>query len=215
MWFLLWSLELVKALSLPQNFIQSTLVSLKNNYVSSLSTNPMLTNVATAGVLAVCSDCISQNIEIAGAKKLKEVRPFSFYRSFCMSVYGASVLGWFVSHWFNFLNYLVPKQDITLPRVFLKVFINQLCMSPFLNSLFFGYVIFTRDFKNSLGQKVVIYKQKLDKDLLPTIMRSCVYWSIVHIYNFLSCPPQYQLLYTNMAFVIWTAYISFVGYKRS
>ena len=86
-----------------------------------------------------------------------------------MSVYGAVILGWFVSYWFRFLNFLVPRDGITLPKVFLKVAINQLIMSPFLNSLFFGYVILTRDLTNSLSEKLEIYRMKLKQDLMPTI----------------------------------------------
>jgi hypothetical protein len=131
-----------------------------------------------------------------------------------MFIYGGSVLGWLFSLWLSFLNNLIPREEITLPKVLLKVFINQLIMSPFLNSLFFGYVILTRDFKNTIPQKIELYKRKLSKDLLPTIKRSCVYWSLVHIYNFLILPDKYQLLHTNAAFVFWTTYISIIGFRK-
>lgn len=126
----------------------------KSAYISSLSTRPMLTNCATAGVLSVCSDFVSQNIEISNQKRLStsltKVKSgytklsFSFYRSFCMFSYGFFVLGWFVTHWFSFLDYLVPTQGITFPKALKKIAINQICMAPILNGFFFAYVIFTR-----------------------------------------------------------------------
>ena len=151
-------------------------------------------------------------LKIDDKKKISRGQ-FSLYRSLCMSVYGAVVLGWFVSQWFQFLNNLIPRDGITIGRVILKVFINQLIMSPFLNSLFFGYVIFTRDFTSTLTQKYTLLNKKLQVDLLPTIARPCVYWSIVHLYNFLILPTKYQLLYTNSAFLLWTTYLSLVGYR--
>jgi len=217
------------------SIVGSGLLSLQKSYVNSLTVAPLFTNMITASVLSVCSDCISQSIEFAfqnntvsstyniarlnvrhkykdDNKRLNRGH-YSYYRSLSMSMYGAVVLGWFVSLWFKFLNNLIPREGITIRSVLLKVFINQLIMSPFLNTLFFGYVIFTRDFKSSLIQKHVLFKKKLRADLLPTIARSCVYWSIVHLYNFLILPPKYQLLYTNSAFLLWTTYISLVGYR--
>jgi hypothetical protein len=124
---------------------------IKDAYVTSLNTRPMLTNCATAGILAACSDFISQNIEIANQKRLQIKDPgpknppsFSIYRSFCMFNYGFFVLGWFVTHWFRFLNYLIPREDITVFKALKKIAINQICMSPVLNSFFFAYIIFTR-----------------------------------------------------------------------
>lgn len=218
--------SLTESLTIPiidKSLIQSGLITLQMSYIRSLNKAPLITNMLTASTLAVCSDCISQNIELSNKNnsiKLtnnldnqKEQIRFSFYRSFCMSLYGAFILGWFVTIWFKFLNHLIPREGITLNKVILKVFINQILMSPFLNSLFFGYVILTRDFNNNLQQKFILYKKKLSVDLLPTIARSCVYWSIVHLYNFLKLPDKYQLLYTNAAFLLWTIYISLIGYR--
>jgi hypothetical protein len=224
--------------SASSSIIKSGVLSLQKSYLHSLKTAPLLTNMVTASILSVCSDCVSQSIELSSFrnkvegttivegpvsvshqnnnednKKKISRGQFSFYRSLCMSVYGAFVLGWFVSQWFQFLNNLIPRDGITIGRVILKVFINQLIMSPFLNSLFFGYVIFTRDFTSTLTQKYTLLNKKLQVDLLPTIARSCVYWSIVHLYNFLILSTKYQLLYTNSAFLLWTTYLSLVGYR--
>lgn len=221
-------LKIIECFSFPTNTIP-ILSSLQKSYINSLTNAPLTTNIITAGLLSVCSDTVSQNIEMFNKNKnnneniLKDMNKkekennslkFSVYRSFCMSIYGSFVLGWFVSLWFSFLNSIIPRKDITLSKVLLKVFINQLVMSPFLNGLFFGYVIMTRDFKNTIKQKLELYKKKISKDLLPTIKRSCVYWSFIHIYNFLILPDKYQLLYTNAAFVLWQTYVSVIGHRK-
>ena len=137
---------------------------IKNTYTNSLLTHPLLTNCGTAGFLAVCSDFVSQNIEIASEKKIAQNTSndqkisnsrtsLSFYRSSCMFVYGFVVLGWWVTQWFNILNGIIPKDGITWLGAIMKIFINQLFMSPFLNTLFFGYVIFTRgNFSNLIKE---------------------------------------------------------------
>lgn len=207
-----------------------------HKYMESLNSQPFVTNIITASALSVLSDAISQRVETSGrntassnAKGISiespspEVkglpipikdRSHSFYRSFCMSIYGAVIFGWLVTYWFKFLNSLVPPETITLPRALLKVSINQVVMSPLLNSLFFGYVILVRDLSSTLREKLTLYKKKVAVDLLPTIMRSCAYWGCVQFFNFAYLPIKFQLLYTNLAFVVWTAYVSFIGYKR-
>ena len=199
-------------------------------YTRSLHVQPLLTNIATASALSVVADGISQSIEISGSKKAQSSRSedpdpsigvetiastkFSAYRSFCISVYGGLVYGWLISYWFKFLNFLVPQQGITFSKIALKVAINQSVMSPGLNSLFFAYVIFVRDLVTPLNVKLQLLKKKLAADLVPTMLRSCLYWGTVQFFNFAYIPTNYQLLYTNIAFVMWTTYVSFIGYKK-
>lgn len=118
---------------------------------------------------------------------------------------------WYLIGISYFISYL-HKQGIILPMVLLKVLIIQLVMAPRLNTLFFGYVILTKD-RSRFNLKVDMFKKKLKTDLLPTIKRSCVFWSIVQFYDFLFLPSKFQLLYINVAFMFWTTYISFVGHR--
>ena len=52
---------------------------------------------------------------------------------------------------------------------------------------------------------------KWANDLLPTVVRSCMFWSVVQTLNFKLLPPKYGVLCTNAAFVVWTTYLSLVG----
>ena len=204
---------------------KSLLLSLTKEYSKCLQTQPLLTNVLTASALCVFSDSVSQyyerSKEKAAAIKIStaeatplSVSKHSFYRSFCMSIYGAITYGWLVTYWFKFLNHLVPQQGITFPLVLKKVTINQFFMSPLLNSMFFTYVTLTRDLTSSLAEKLRQVPIKLKKDLIPTIKRSCVYWGVAQTVNFSFVTTRYQLLYTNSAFVIWTIYTSFIGFRK-
>ena len=102
---------------------------------------------------------------------------------------------------------------LTFPRVCYKIFVNQLFMAPFLNSLFFAWVIFTRE-TSSFQEKQRSLRKKLKSDLLPTIQKACVYWSILHLFNFSIVPKEFQVVYTSFGFLIWTTYLSIVGYRK-
>jgi hypothetical protein len=199
---------------------------LAKTYSKCLVAQPLITNMMTASALCVLSDSISQHFERLkeaddmkkGAvlvTRTKENTPrHSFYRSFCMSAYGAVVYGWLITYWFNFLNHVVPQEGITFLLILKKVFINQFFMSPILNSMFFTYVTVTRDLTSSFDQKIKSVVLKLKRDLIPTIKRSCLYWGIVQFVNFSYVKTRYQLLYTNSAFVIWTTYIAYIGFQK-
>ena len=193
-------------------------------YVRSLNQFPTTTNIVTASALCVVSDAISQSAERRAASAASTstlttaaAKPHSFYRSLCMSVYGAVVYGFVCMHWLRFLNTLVPQKNITPLLVVKKVMINQAIMSPFLNSLFFTWVSFTRDLSLSLRERAAATQRKLAQDLVPTIVRSCVYWGIAQSVNFWYISRlfgvQWQLVYVNLSFVIWTSYLALVGYR--
>jgi len=110
-------------------------------------------------------------------------------------------------------------------------------MSPFLNALFFTYVIMTRNttasttttntkkdysgFKKhntkmntNTNTKLQLIKKKLSQDLLPTIYRSCVYWITLNLINFRFVKSNEQVFVTNLGFLVWTVYLSYIGFKK-
>mmetsp|Transcript_3677 Transcript_3677/g.3831 ORF Transcript_3677/g.3831 Transcript_3677/m.3831 type:complete len:222 (-) Transcript_3677:599-1264(-) len=204
--------------------IPTSILSVGKSYSKCLQAQPLVTNMVTASGLCVLSDSISQYFErLKEASDIKKgaalistenVPKYSIYRSFCMSAYGAVVYGWLITYWFKFLNHIVPQEGITFALIIKKVFINQFFMSPILNSMFFTYVTITRDLTSSFDQKMKQVVSKLKRDLLPTIKRSCVYWGIIQFINFSYIRTNYQLLYTNSAFVIWTTYIAYIGFQK-
>ena len=244
LWFLPLLAGSVTGMHVPSSKLLS---SIGSTYIRSLNQNPFTTNVVTAAGLCVLSDSISQLVErraVATAAQLKAgtvpssssamsstpaslsssspaVAAHNWYRSFCMFLYGGSIYGVMVIYWFRWLNTVVPQEGITPLLALKKVFINQAVMSPLLNSLFFGWVSYTRDISRSWNftDRTQQLKKKLSQDLLPTIKRSWGYWGVAQFCNFWWISrlwgKEYQLLYVNLSFVLWTTYIAYVGYRKA
>lgn len=185
-------------------------------YKQALAARPLITNMVTAGSLSVLSDSITQRAEKDGLSSTSSsMGPYNYYRSATMFVYGFLIGGGFVSLWFKILNRWIPTNaSSSLLLVVKKVFVNQVIMSPILNSMFFTWVGLTRGgLDTTMKDKRELIVNKITNDLVPTMKRSCFYWGIVNIANFWVVSQRYQLLFTNVGFVLWFAYLSFVGYK--
>lgn len=185
------------------------------SYSNCLKYYPKSTNIATASALAILSDSVAQSIERKTIRAKTGVSTKqSFHRSLVMGIYGACVYGYIMTIWYQFLNSIIPAEGMTTSLLLLKVFIHQLCTSPTLSSLFFGYIILTRDFTKPLHEKYIQFQNKLKHDLLPTVKKATVYWGLFQIINFKIIPAMYSVLCTNIAFMIWTAYLSLVGFRK-
>ena len=94
-----------------------------------------------------------------------------------------------------------------------KVFVNQMVLSPGINAGFFAFVILTQvpPVARMSGANWSELKAKLKKDLWPTFMQGNLYWSCVQTLNFKVLPASLTVLSTNVAFLIWTAYLCIVA----
>jgi len=223
-------------------------------YCAVLARHPIATNCATAATLSVVSDTIAQTLERRGGKDNDKDDPVvvvvantntnttprqeqprkqhNVVRSAWMALWGCVMSGWMIHYWFLFLNGLFPVEGLTLVGALKKVTVNQLVMSPGLNSLFFAFVTYTRgddvvvtgggattsgdgndNGNDNDNTKAAFLKRKLAADLLPTMKRSCAFWGTVQMVNFLLVPPRFAILFTNVGFLLWTTYISLVGYR--
>lgn len=204
-------------------------------YRGLLATHPLKTNMATASILSITSDAIAQSME---RRKLRQQGPglvlqpkaqahavqpkaqvhavprHDYQRSLAMGFYGATVFGAFVCEWFKLLSWMCPTTPGDWGSILRKVGVNQLFMSPFLNALFFSWVTFTRNPLSPLSTKLTTLKSKLAQDLLPTILRSCVFWTIWNLGNFSKVGAKWQVVVTNVGFLSWTVYLSLVGYRE-
>lgn len=198
------------------------LLSPLHYYNGLLSTQPLLTNCLTAATLAVVSDSVAQSVArqparaaaalTAPAAQLAPTHDFS--RSAWMALWGFMVSGLVCSAWFAWLNSVFPVQGLTFGGALRKVCVNQAVMSPALNILFFTFTTFTRPDRTQVGvSRRALLHAKLAKDLVPTMKKSTVYWGSIQLVNFLCVPTMYTMLYTNVGFLIWTFYISLVGFR--
>ena len=182
------------------------------SYTQALATAPLATNAASAACLAVFSDSVAQNLAAEA-----RASPFDLERSAWMAVWGALVSGVTIFYWLRWLGVLFPQAKTSAVQLLGKVFVNQIVMSPSLNAGFFAFVIWTRTpprlaITARKGQALLA---KYRVDLLPTCLRSCLFWSVVQTINFSLLPARFGVLFTNAAFVLWTTYLSLISNRAA
>lgn len=187
------------------------------HYHEALTSYPLMTNCVTAATLSVVSDCVAQTVSRkkpahTGVATLPP-NPHSWQRSSWMAVWGFVISGLLCNTWFRWLNRIFPPEGLTLRGAAKKVLVNQIIMSPTLNALFFTFTTFTRSDVSEKQSRSDILRDRLSQDLIPTIKKSCLYWGSIQFINFLYVPTMFTLLYTNAGFLLWTIYLSLVGFK--
>ena len=182
------------------------------SYRAALATAPITTNVVSAAALSLMADGMAQTIE----RRFTEHTSWDVPRSGWIALWGASISGLMLFFWFQLLSRLFPLAAQSTLQLIGKVALNQVVMSPGLNAGFFSFVVLTRvePAVRWNANKAKILKNKLKMDLPQTIRRSCYFWSCAQTINFRFMPLMYNTLWTNACFLIWTTYISWVGFQR-
>ena len=173
-------------------------LALLGPYNRALVAAPLLTNTVTAAGLSVLSDGVAQRLESGAAWNVE--------RGAWQAVWGAVISGAMLFFWFKMLALWFPRARDSVTHLVLKVCVNQIVMSPGLNGGFFAFVMLTRMRpKLQFGaEKRRAYAAKCRQDLLPTCLRSCVFWTLVQTLNFRVLPPELTTVSTNVFFLIWT-----------
>jgi len=190
-------------------------VPLFGAYRSALAVAPITTNVISAASLSLFADTIAQSVERAVDGSAKQ-SVWDWARSAWIVVWGGGVSGYALYFWFQLLARLFPHAAISTAQLISKVAVNQLVLSPALNAGFFSFIVITRvpPVLSLNAAKRALLWQKLQVDLPQTIRRACYYWGVVQTVNFRLIPLEYNTLWTNGCFLIWTTYLSWVGFKR-
>ena len=183
------------------------------SYTLALDARPLLTNCITSSCLAVTADGIAQRLDVA-------TETWDTERTAWMSVWGWLVSGVVFYVWLQLLNSMFPRAATSVLQLAGKVSFNQLVMSPMLNGGFFTFVIVTRVQPRGRmpAAKREMLRDKLARDLLPTIARSCTFWGVVQSVNFRFVPLRLQVLFSSSAYLVWQTYVSWVanrGLRRS
>jgi len=178
-------------------------------YQSALAAAPITTNVLSAASLSVLADGMAQAVERRGS--------WDVSRAAWISAWGASVSGLMLFFWFRLLARLFPLAASSTAQLVGKVALNQAVMSPGLNAGFFTFVVLTRDkpYLRLDGEKRRRLGRKLKSDLPATVRRSCYFWGVAQTLNFRLLPLEYNTLWTNGCFLLWTTYISWVGFREA
>eukprot|EP00900_Chrysochromulina_parva_P017661 jgi/Chrpa1/25897/Chrysochromulina_OHIO_Genome00011894-RA len=190
-------------------------------YRAALTSAPITTNVVSAAALSLLADSTAQTVERRLAASPSSAAPAASHtawdvrRSASIVVWGALVSGFSLYFWFGLLARLFPRAATSTAQLIGKVALNQLVMSPSLNAGFFTYVVFTRvepPLRFTEAKRAILL-EKLRRDLPTTIRRSCYFWSVCQTINFRLMPLVWQTLWTNACFLIWTTYLSWVGFR--
>jgi hypothetical protein len=190
-------------------------------YRAALTSAPITTNVVSAAALSLLADSTAQTVERRLAASPSSAAPAASHtawdvrRSASIVVWGALVSGFSLYFWFRLLARLFPRAATSTAQLISKVALNQLVMSPSLNAGFFTYVVFTRvepPLRFTEAKRAILL-EKLRRDLPTTIRRSCYFWSVCQTINFRLMPLVWQTLWTNACFLIWTTYLSWVGFR--
>ncbi|KAJ1449336.1 hypothetical protein M885DRAFT_622642 [Pelagophyceae sp. CCMP2097] len=166
------------------------------SYVGLLRAYPLRTNVATAVVVGGCGDALAQRIEGTeiDKKRMTRVSGWGVYMG------SSSVV------WYKFLD----RFGGGVRGVATKVLLNQVCMAPATNALFYLYAEAWKD-EAGLFER---YKKRMEVHFLPTMQQSIIAWVPIQTLNFAIVPLVLRPLFLNVAFVLWTANLSMRGHKR-
>ena len=131
--------------------------------------------------------------------------------------WGLTFNGFICYHWFRFLDRLFPPHKNTLPRVLLKITVNQLVLAPTANGAFFAFAVARRhDLWDPEARRRMWHElfAKFRSDLLRLCVQSTCFWGPAHIINFLYVPPPLRILYVSVSFFVWTVWLSIIGHRR-
>eukprot|EP01012_Entosiphon_sulcatum_P008776 TRINITY_DN14821_c0_g1_i1.p1 TRINITY_DN14821_c0_g1~~TRINITY_DN14821_c0_g1_i1.p1 ORF type:complete len:184 (+),score=21.45 TRINITY_DN14821_c0_g1_i1:464-1015(+) len=172
-------------------------------YLWALRHRPLRTNVISAGLILSVGDRIAQVVE--GGEK-----DHNFARSARLAVWGSLISAPISYYWFRQLERWWPASG-GFKAALRKTVVNQLIMAPFLNALFFFYVIIWQDSDHSIWKR---WQLKMSQEYYLTIFLSTSLWTPMHLFNFFVLPPDFRVVFQSVVLVLWTAYLSFVGHRN-
>ncbi|CCX31149.1 Similar to Protein sym1; acc. no. O14142 [Pyronema omphalodes CBS 100304] len=188
---------------------------------------PVLTTMITNSTLSGLSDVLAQTLSHLRTKPtlpLKEKAPISIslnsspstpapFTPSPQSTFCSARLIRYMSYgllwaplqlsWFSYLATTFPISiDNQATAVFLRVFFDQLLMSPFGLAVFFAWMSLTEG--NGWGKM----REKMDKVYWGALKGNYVVWPAVQVVNFWVMPLALQLPFASTVGVFWTTYLS-------
>ncbi|KAJ8541180.1 hypothetical protein K7X08_001996 [Anisodus acutangulus] len=105
--------------------------------------------------------------------------------------------------WFNFMGRVLPKRDVV--STLKKLLIGQFAYGPLINSAFFP---FNAGLQGENGEEVAA---RLNRDLLPTMIKGFMYWPICDFLTYKAIPVHLQPLINSTFSYAWTIYLTYVA----
>lgn len=165
-------------------------------YQKRLETYPVLTKAFTSSLLMAGSDALSQIIVNLGKSK----KHFEFRSTAAFSLFGFVVSGPVIHYFYKYLEKYVPrKQHLGFLK---KVIIDRLLFGPpYLFLILYFHALVEGYSPRLAAQRVMaMYRSSFFKNL--------IYWSVIQVVNMYYIPVDLQILYTNLAALVWNTYLA-------
>mmetsp|Transcript_30836 Transcript_30836/g.56109 ORF Transcript_30836/g.56109 Transcript_30836/m.56109 type:complete len:223 (+) Transcript_30836:51-719(+) len=157
----------------------------------------------TSATLSAAGDLLAQGLCYKIAEKRKQKpQPYDPSRTLRMFGYGLLWYGPFQFYWYNLLEFLMPIK--TTSTFLTKILLNQFVLAPLTLSTVFAYTLY-------LTGKAHEIRNKINRDLVPTMINGWKFWIPAASLNFYAIPIQHQVMYMSVCGLFWTAYLSYAS----
>ncbi|KAJ4701640.1 PXMP2/4 family protein 4 [Melia azedarach] len=185
-------------------------------YLGKLHSRPLITKSITSSLIYVAADLTSQIRTLSYLRNSSVITVTSHIhvkdgdqssidsmRMLCIAAYGMLMLGPSQHLWFNSVSKVLPKQDVL--TTLKKLFIGQAVYGPSITSIFFSYNAALQ------GENAGEIIARLKHDLLPTLVRSLLFWPISNFFTYKFTPAYLQPLVNSSCSYVWTIYLTYMA----
>jgi protein Mpv17 len=168
---------------------------------------PWAAAAITSATMSAAGDGAAQTlVKWELEREKKPSIPLDFERTMRMFTFGLSFYGPFQHWWYGAIAKQFP--GVAVKSFLSKVILNQVVLGPIVLTTAFAWNLWLR----GLGHEL---PDKLNKDLVPTMLNGWKFWVPAACVNFYIVPLQFQVLYMSVCGVIWTAYVSFASHNSA
>lgn len=174
-------------------------LSLWQQYLWALETNPMPTKAATSFVGFSLGDILAQSLE--GASSLDELRLLR------LAAYGLLLDGPVGHVWYRWLDGTCDGKFANArgpAAIATKTAADQLIWAPIMTCAFFAFL------KVLEGHPELAVQTVQDKALQTVVANYCI-WPAAHVISFKYVPSQQRVLYNNVIAIAWNCYLSLLA----
>jgi protein Mpv17 len=190
------------------------------DYASQLIRQPVLTNAVTSAFVMLAGDRLAQHLE--GHKQQPKA---SWARSGVLMSFSSLIASPFFTKFWGVLELRIPGR--TLAAAVGKAAMTALVATPIMNAAFFTYtttmehVILPEEAAamadGTMRQPQPLkakLRQTFEEKYLETVKMSAMVWIPLNTANFALVPPHMRVLVSQMAAVLWAAFLSIVAHRK-
>ena len=171
-------------------------------YGAAVEVAPLATKAATSAAIFAVSDAVAQRGEGTAAWGLKLGRTARY------SLFGACSAPLFDAY-YTVQDTVVDKAGLGLGPAgdaTVKIAVDQLLWTPWIYlPLFFGSMVLMEG-RGAAAAAAEVRERGLG--LTPTLIANWKFWIPVNVGTYGFVPPEFRILYTNVASLLWTIYLS-------